>query len=153
MRSLLTYIACIAVLVAAGAGFAKLSDGGGPRAAAQADSSTSGLQGRGLGRKADWLRLRVEAEGLYPGARRWVRATVRNRTSKRLTLRSVRPNVRDAHRECSGYVTIERRKLTRILPPRSVRRFKLRVAMSPDAVDACQGVKLRVSLRARATRR
>jgi hypothetical protein len=151
MRSLLAYLACITALVAAGAGYAKLSEADIPLSSQQAQSAQP--EGHGKGRTANWIRLRVRVKGLYPGQRRWAIATVRNRTSNRLTLRSVRPRVRDEDTDCAGYVTIERRKFTRLLPRHSRRYFKLRVAMAPDAVDACQNVKLRVTLRARATLR
>ena len=146
MRSLLVYLACIAALVAAGVGYAKVAAGGPEPSQRAAGAQPSG-------HPADWLKLHVQVDGLYPGQRRWAPAQARNRTSRPLTLRSVRPEVHDAGTGCTGFVTIQRRELARTLPPHSVRHFRLRVVMDADAVDACQGVKLRVSLRARATLR
>ena len=146
MRSLLVYLACIAALLAAGVGYAKVAAGG-------AEPSERAAGSQPAGHADDWLQLRIEVNGLYPGQRRWAPAQVWNRTSRPLTLRSVRPQVEDAGTGCTGFITIERRDLARHLPPHSMRHFRLRAAMDPDAVDACQGAKLRVSLRARATLR
>jgi hypothetical protein len=150
MRQLLVYIASALILLAGSFAYAAVSDrgeGGGE------SLERSTLQGKGLGYEADWVRLRVQARGLYPGLKRPVRVRVRNRSDNRLTLRSVRPRMRKSGSGCARYVTLERRRFHRLLPPRSTRRIKLRIAMDRTTPDACQGVKLPVRLRARATLR
>jgi hypothetical protein len=145
MRTTSLYLACAVLLVSAAAGYAELSRDGADKAGSDRSSLTA------YSRTAHWIELRMRANGLYPGARKWAPVKVRNLTRHRLTLRSIRPRVLAG--TCSGRFHPERRKFKRRLPPHSKRRVKLRISMDRSAGNRCQDVKVKLRLRARATLR
>jgi hypothetical protein len=105
-------------------------------------------------KRAGWLRLRIRANGLYPGASKRPVVHVHNRIRRRLKLRSINPRIADQKSNpCARYFTIERRRFKKWLPPRATRGVRLRVEMKPGATDACQGSRVKIRMRARATKR
>ena len=101
------------------------------------------------------LSIRGHVEGLYPGRAKTIHLRMRNRTSRPLVVRSVSAEAGRAAPGCSERNLKVRRKkgLHRHLAARTTRNFGLKVSMVPNAADACQGAKFKLSYRAKARRR
>jgi hypothetical protein len=99
------------------------------------------------------LGVRGSTSRLYPGGTARLRLKVTNRSRHPLKLRQLKVTVHDARPGCPG-------RLLRVKPFKTragvrARRsaiVKVRVTLSRDAPDACQGARFRLSYRVRATR-
>jgi hypothetical protein len=96
------------------------------------------------------FRLSGSIEGLYPGARRAMKVTVRNPFVRTMELVSVRAGVERAGRACSGQNVVVRPFRGRLrIPARRRRVVRLLVAMAPTAAEECKRARFPVRFRAR----
>jgi hypothetical protein len=96
------------------------------------------------------LTLRGSARGLYPGAERWVRIVVRNRTDRDVRLLRLSRRVTDAPAGCpTRALWIGRPRSLPVIAAGGRARIRVRVRMRRSAPDACQGAVFRVRFRAR----
>jgi hypothetical protein len=88
------------------------------------------------------LSLRGRIGGLYPGRRVVLSIRIRNTGSVAVTLTRIRTRVRDASAACgASNLRVRRFQGHRWIPARGLARVRVQVRMSPDAADACQGVR------------
>jgi hypothetical protein len=67
---------------------------------------------------------------------------IRNTGSVAVTLTRIRTRVRDASAACgASNLRVRRFQGHRWIPARGLARVRVQVRMSPDAADACQGVR------------
>jgi len=96
------------------------------------------------------LRVRAQIRGLYPGRSAYLWVRVRNTGDGPVVLTLVRTRVRDASQECAASnLRVHRFRGGRWIPAHGLVRVRVRVRMSPDAADACQGVRFPLTLHAR----
>jgi hypothetical protein len=100
-------------------------------------------------RPVDRTRISGHVVGLYPGGVRSLRVRIQNTGRRPLTVRSIRAIVRNPSASCSA-ANVEVRPFHGHLrlPPRGQRRVRLRIAMRPDAANACQRATFPLTYRA-----
>jgi hypothetical protein len=126
------------LLGALGAYAGVIPRGPGPEPAAQGNPPAAGK-----------VRLAGHAAGLFPGSVQSLRVRVENAGSRPVTVRSVRALVGDASRRCQARnvrVSTYRGRLR--LAPHRRRWVRLRIAMRPDAANACQRARFPLAYRA-----
>jgi len=134
MRTRVIQLALVAALMAAAVAYAAER---GPFGSGSVDRS----QARGLAHST--VKARGDVVGLYPGADRRMRVSVRNRDSRPARLRRFRTRVGNANPVCTdGYLRVRqlKRPQRRIGPHRSIL-IRVRVRVRPSAPDACQGAR------------
>jgi hypothetical protein len=95
------------------------------------------------------VKIHGHVRSLYPGARKRMRVTVRNRHSRPVRLRQLRTRVLDAGPGCSrGYLKVRRFKRRRYIPPHARVRVRVRARLTLSAPDACQGARWPLRFRA-----
>jgi hypothetical protein len=100
------------------------------------------------------FRLSGSVEGLYPGARRTMRVTVRNPFARAMRLLSVHATAGRGGRLCSGRNIAVRPFRGRLrIPARRRRVVRLLVAMEPTAAEECKRARFPVRFRGRAVLR
>jgi hypothetical protein len=96
------------------------------------------------------FRLSGSVEGLYPGARRAMKVTVRNPFARTMRLVSIQARVGRAKRACSGQNLEVRPFRGRLrIPARRRRVVRLLVAMAPTAAEECKRARFPVRFRAK----
>jgi hypothetical protein len=94
--------------------------------------------------------LSGSVDGLYPGARRAMKVTIRNPFRRRLELVSVRASVGRARRACSGANLEVRPFRGRLRIARRQRRVvRLLATMAPTAAEECKRARFPLRFRAR----
>lgn len=89
-------------------------------------------------------------DGLLPGGRAWLRATVRNPYRRPLRVTSVTAAVGRGGRACAGSNLHVRPFTGRlVVPPRRARVVRLRVEMPMTAAPECSGVRFPLRFRAK----
>lgn len=134
MRTRIIQLALVAALMAAA--FAYAAEGG-PFGSGSVERS----QARGQAHST--VKARGHVGGLYPGADRRMRVTVRNGDSRPARLRRFRTRVGNANSVCTGgYLRVRqlKRPQRRIGPHRSIL-IRVRVRVRTSAPDACQNAR------------
>jgi hypothetical protein len=159
MRKAPTILMSMVAFAAAGVAYADLSGGlGERRAGARASAARHRVSGLHLSGHVMGLGLRrrrgvARAAVLYPGARTTLVVMVRNRFRFTVRVRSISAKAASAGRGCPGkYVRVQRLDDDSTIAPDGLIRANLRIAMSREAPDACQGKKFPLRFTARATR-
>lgn len=93
--------------------------------------------------------LSGRARGLYPGAWKAMRMTVRNPTRAQIVLMRVRARAESVAGCPGGMVRIRPFRGERPVPPGGRIRIRMVVQLSTAAPDACQGARFPVRFRAR----
>jgi hypothetical protein len=134
MRTRIIELALVAALMAAAVAYA-------------AERGSFGIGSVDRSQAPELLHATVKARGhvggLYPGADRRMRVTVRNRDSRPARLRRFRTRVSNANPVCTdAYLRVRRlkRPQRRIGPQRSIL-IRVRVRVRPSAPDACQNAR------------
>lgn len=96
------------------------------------------------------LALRGRAQGLYPGAVKPMRVTVRNRTDRDVRLVALARRVSEAPAGCpTSALRVRRPRTLPVVPARGRATIRLRARLLRSAPDACQGAVFRITFRAR----
>ncbi|HET6830008.1 MAG TPA: hypothetical protein VFH44_01540 [Solirubrobacterales bacterium] len=99
------------------------------------------------------IAIRGHVTGLYPGASKWLRLRLHNRSRRDLLVTSVRARVLDPGDDCPARTLQTRpRKLRRLVPGRTSARIRYRVGMIKRAAKSCQGERFPLRYRARVRR-
>jgi hypothetical protein len=99
------------------------------------------------------VRFRVEGsiEGLFPGARRFMKLKVRNPFPRTMQLVSLSADVRRARRLCTASNLDVRPFRGRFaIPPRRTRVIRLLVELQPTAAEECKRARFPLRFRAKA---
>lgn len=95
------------------------------------------------------VRLSGHAVGLFPGSVQPLRVSVENVGRRPVTVRAVRAQVGDAGRRCGARnVRVSTYRGRFRLAPHRRRWVRLRIAMRPDAANACQRARFPLTYRA-----
>jgi hypothetical protein len=97
------------------------------------------------------FRLSGSVDGLYPGARRSLKVTVRNPFARTMRLVALRADVRRANGACSAAnVEVQPFRGRLRIPGRRRRIVRLLVMMAPTAAEQCQRARFPIRFRGRA---
>lgn len=99
------------------------------------------------------LRVRGHVTGLYPGARKRMRVTIRNPFPYAIEVTLVKAKAADPVPGCSGsMVRVRRYRRATAIDAGRLAVVRVRVRLLRAAPDACQGVRFPLTFRARAVR-
>ena len=103
-------------------------------------------------RPVEDTRISGHVVGLYPGGVKTFRVKVRNTGRRPLTVRSIKALVKNPSASCSAAnIEISSYRGQLRLAPRTQRWVRLRIAMRPDAANACQRATFPLLYKARVT--
>jgi hypothetical protein len=103
------------------------------------------------GESSSSLRVSGHVTGLYPGASKLMRVSVRNGLGHPVELRWVRATVLDAGPDCSRENLVAQRNRNHLpIEPHRTRALRMRIGMRSGASNACQGATFPLRFRAQA---
>lgn len=113
--------------------------------------TVSGSDGRAVAAKRARFGVAGHVTGLYPGATKRLRLTLRNPNRFPITVRSVRTSVRSTAPACPARsIRVRPFKGSRRVGARSKAKVKVLVTMPPTVPQACAGHRYRLTYRGKA---
>jgi hypothetical protein len=140
-----TLLVIVALLALAGGAYAALAASGG--------ASGGGAPQRKAAARRTRLTAHGHIRGLYPGAARKMRTTVRNRAGRGIRVKWIKTRIRSASASCAAGNLVAKRKHLRVprIGAHGVRRLGIRIRLRGTAPNACQQARwpLRFKIKAR----
>ncbi len=104
-------------------------------------------------KQAPSFRIQGAVRGLYPGAQRTLRLTVRNRAPFAIGVSSIAARVRGTRRCPARYLGVKPFRGHLLVPARGTRTVGVTAELRKGAPNSCQSARLHLTFRGRAVRR